>query len=394
MKKIKYLLLLILPILSGCYNYRELNELGITTAVSIDYQNDNFHVIAEVVNPIKQQDASSSNNSPFVNYSGSASTLQNAFRNIVLESPRQLYAAQLEIIVLSEEVVSNHLEEVLEYLTRDPETRTEIKIIVAKTEESTKGITLQTLLTSFSSSNILKSLELQNKVLGTTYPVTLNELLNMYINPYEEVILPSMILYGNPEIGDEKENITTSTPKTRVEISGTTITKDNQVLGYLTNEESKILSIINNKVSEFLITTNYNNGYIVFEPNRIKVKREVDIKNNIIKVKISGYSKIKEVDTYISLKDPKEIKKLNNNLNKEIENNIKKTFNYIREEYNTDIFGFQELYYKTNHKYFKQHCTNWYEEIYPKIKLEVTSNIKLYEKGNTLGGLKYERENK
>ena len=103
MKKIKYLLLLILPILSGCYNYRELNELGITTAVSIDYQDDNFHVIAEVVNPIKQQDASSSNNSPFVNYSGSASTLQNAFRNIVLESPRQLYAAQLEIIVLSEE---------------------------------------------------------------------------------------------------------------------------------------------------------------------------------------------------------------------------------------------------------------------------------------------------
>ena len=308
MKKIKYLLLLILPILSGCYNYRELNELGITTAVSIDYQDDNFHVIAEVVNPIKQQDASSSNNSPFVNYSSSAPTLQNAFRNIVLESPRQLYAAQLEIIVLSEEVVSNHLEEVLEYFTRDPETRTEIKIIVAKTEESTKGITLQTLLTSFSSSNILKSLELQNKVLGTTYPVTLNELLNMYINPYEEVILPSMTLYGNPEIGDEKENITTSTPETRVEISGTTITKDNQVLGYLTNEESKILSIINNKVSEFLITTNYNNGYIVFEPNRIKVKREVDIKNNIIKVKISGYSKIKEVDTYISLKDPKEIK--------------------------------------------------------------------------------------
>ena len=317
MKKIKYLLLLILPILSGCYNYRELNELGITTAVSIDYQDDNFHVIAEVVNPIKQQDASSSNNSPFVNYSSSASTLQNAFRNIVLESPRQLYAAQLEIIVLSEEVVSNHLEEVLEYFTRNPETRTEIKIIVAKTEESTKGITLQTLLTSFSSSNILKSLELQNKVLGTTYPVTLNELLNMYINPYEEVILPSMTLYGNPEIGDEKENITTSTPKTRVEISGTTITKDNQVLGYLTNEESKILSIINNKVSEFLITTNYNNGYIVFEPNRIKVKREVDIKNNIIKVKISGYSKIKEVDTYISLKNPKEIKKLNNNLNKD-----------------------------------------------------------------------------
>ena len=38
MKKIKYLIIL-LPLLTGC-NYRELNKLGITTAVSIDYQNN------------------------------------------------------------------------------------------------------------------------------------------------------------------------------------------------------------------------------------------------------------------------------------------------------------------------------------------------------------------
>ena len=147
MKRIKFLILL-LPLLSGCYNYRELNDLGITTAVSIDYKDDAFYVIAEVINPIKQQDASSSNNSPFVNYNSSSSSLQDAFRKVVLESPRQLYAAQLEIIVLSEEVVNNHLEEVLEYFARDPEARTEIKIIVAKTEDSTKAITLQTLLAS------------------------------------------------------------------------------------------------------------------------------------------------------------------------------------------------------------------------------------------------------
>ena len=252
MKRIKFLILL-LPLLSGCYNYRELNELGITTAVSIDYKDNNFYVIAEVINPIKQQDASSSNNSPFVNYNSSSSSLQDAFRKVVLESPRQLYAAQLEIIVLSEEVVNNHLEEVLEYFARDPESRTEIKIIVAKTEDSTKAITLQTLLTSLSSSNIINSLDLQSKVLGMSYPVTLNELLNMYIDPYLEVVLPSMTLYGNYEIGDEKENITTSSPKAIVKIDGSTITKDNKILGYLDLEESKILNLINGKLKETII---------------------------------------------------------------------------------------------------------------------------------------------
>lgn len=393
MKRIKFLILL-LPLLSGCYNYRELNELGITTAVSIDYKDNNFYVIAEVINPIKQQDASSSNNSPFVNYNSSSSSLQDAFRKVVLESPRHLYTAQLEIIVLSEEVVNNHLEEVLEYFARDPETRTEIKIIVAKTEDSTKAITLQTLLTSLSSSNIIKSLDLQSKVLGMAYPVTLNELLNMYIDPYLEVVLPSMTLYGNYEIGDEKENITTSSPKAIVKIDGSTITKDNKILGYLDLEESKILNLINGKLKETIIKMNYYDGYIIFEPNRIKVSRELDIKNNIIKINISGYSKTKEIQSNIDLKDPKEVEKLNKALNMELEKKITDTFNSIREKYDTDVFGFQELYYRTNYKYFKENCTNWYEDIYPKIKLEVKANVRLYEKGSTLGGLRYERKNK
>ena len=393
MKRIKFLILL-LPLLSGCYNYRELNELGITTAVSIDYKDNNFYVIAEVINPIKQQDASSSNNSPFVNYNSSSSSLQDAFRKVVLESPRQLYAAQLEIIVLSEEVVNNHLEEVLEYFARDPEARTEIKIIVAKTADSTKAITLQTLLTSLSSSNIINSLDLQSKVLGMAYPVTLNELLNMYIDPYLEVVLPSMTLYGNYEIGDEKENITTSSPKAIVKIDGSTITKDNKILGYLDLEESKILNLINGKLKETIIKMNYYDGYIIFEPNRIKVSRELDIKNNIIKINISGYSKTKEIQSNINLKDPKEVKKLNKALNMELEKKITDTFNSIREKYGTDVFGFQELYYRTNYKYFKENCTNWYEDIYPKIKLEVKANVRLYEKGSTLGGLRYERKNK
>lgn len=393
MKRIKFLILL-LPLLSGCYNYRELNELGITTAVSIDYKDNNFYVIAEVINPIKQQDASSSNNSPFVNYNSSSSSLQDAFRKVVLESPRQLYAAQLEIIVLSEEVVNNHLEEVLEYFARDPEARTEIKIIVAKTEDSTKAITLQTLLTSLSSSNIIKSLDLQSKVLGMAYPVTLNELLNMYIDPYLEVVLPSMTLYGNYEIGDEKENITTSSPKAIVKIDGSTITKDNKILGYLDLEESKILNLINGKLKETIIKMNYYDGYIIFEPNRIKVSRELDIKNNIIKINISGYSKTKEIQSNINVKNPKEVEKLNKALNMELEKKVTDTFNSIREKYDTDVFGFQELYYRTDYKYFKENCTNWYEDIYPKIKLEVKANVRLYEKGSTLGGLRYERKNK
>lgn len=392
MKKIKYIILL-LPLLSGCYNYRELNELGITTAVSIDYKDNNFILIAEVVNPIKQQDVSASNNSPFVNFTSVAPSIQEAFRNTVLESPRQLYLSQLEIILVSEEIINNHLEEFLEFFSREPETRTEIKVIIAKTEESTKGITIQSLLTNFSSSNILESLEVQNKLLGLTQEVTINELLNMYLDPNLEIVLPSMILYGSSDIGDEKENITTSTPKTLVKVGTTSVIKDGKILGYLSEEESKMVNLINGNLTKTILKIPYEDGYVVFEPNRIKTKQKLDIKDNKITIEISGFSKIKEFHTTKNIKNMKTVEELNKYFNKEIENMIKDNFNQIREKYNTDMFGFQELYYRTDHKYFKKYCSNWYETTFPNIELEVKSNIKLYEKGNTLGGIKYEREN-
>ena len=47
MNKLKYLILLIIPfLLSGCYNYKELDELAITTGLTIDYDNEteNFKI--------------------------------------------------------------------------------------------------------------------------------------------------------------------------------------------------------------------------------------------------------------------------------------------------------------------------------------------------------------
>lgn len=395
MKKIKYLsLLLIIPLLSGCYNYRELNKLAINTALSIDYSNNNFNVIVEVINPTKQQDVASANNSPFVNYYSSAPTLQEAFRNIVLDSPRQLYAAQLEMIILSEEAATNHMSEILEFFSREPESRTEVSFIIAKGDESLKSITIQTLLTSFSSSNVKQSLDIQQKVLGLTPVYTLNELLNMYLDPTLEINLPSIIVYGNPEEGDKKENITTSSPKVLTKVGTTAIFKGKDFLGYLTAEESKVHSIITGSTKESIITLNYKDNYSVFELYKIKSDISPDIKGNKITLNISGKTRIKEFHSNTNITESKEIDNINKELNKHIENVIKENFNSMREKYNTDIFSFRQSFYREDPKYYNTHYKDtWYESIFPNLTLEVKSNIKLYEKGNTLGGIEYESKN-
>ena len=117
-------------------------------------------------------------------------------------------------------------------------------------------------------------------------------------------------------------------------------------------------------------------------------------KDNTIKITIGGLAKIKEISGLSDLTSPEEVKKLQEEFNKLTKEMVITTFESIRKKYNTDVFKFRDLYYKTDYKYFKENCNNWYEDIFPNLKLEVKSEIQLYEKGNTLGGTKYERENK
>ena len=392
MKKIKYLLLL-LPFLSGCYNYRELNEIGITTAISIDYD-ENFKVIAQVINPVKQQDASTSGEPSFVNFSSEGDSLQEVFRSVILESPRQLYGSHLQIIILSEEIVNNHLFEVLDFFTREPEIRSEVNVIIAQDQKDLEGITIQTLLNDLSSSTILDALESQSKKEGVTLEITLNDLTNMYLNPYLEITMPSMTVEGNLGQGQKEENITETVADAKTKIGTTAIFKENNLLGFLSIQESKMVNLIKNNFSDSILQFEYNDGYIVFEPNRVKSKVEADVKNNKVIVTIKGYAKINEVGTVVNLEDTKEIEKIKDFLNESIENSVKDTFNSIRDKYNTDIFGFQDLYYKTDPNYFKENYKNWYEDAFPNLEIDLNSNLKLYKKGNTLGGIEYERENK
>jgi len=395
MNKLKYLVLLISALLlTGCYNYQELNDLAITTALSIDYdsETENFKVMAQVINPVKEQDAKSSTETSFINYKSEGKSLREAVRLIIMDSPKKLYGSQLQVVILSENVLDERLPDIIDFFIREPELRSEFKILIAQNDEALKGIAIQTLLDDLSSSNILDSLETQADKLGITTVITLNDLTNMYLNPHLEIVLPSMMVDGNIENGTEKNNLSSTDNETTIKISTTGVFKDNKFLGYLTEEESKTLNLIRGDITNTIISMDIEDGFIVFEPNKIETKVEAVVKENTVKITVGGLAKIKEITGNADLNSPEEIKKLQEKFNKLTEEMVKNTFESIRETYNTDVFKFRDLYYKTDYKYFKENCSNWYDDIFPNLTLEVKSEIELYEKGNTLGGIKYERE--
>lgn len=384
MKKIIILLICLLPILSGCYNYREINELAIVPALSIAKDKDNFKITVQVINSKKEQDASTANQPNFVTYTNTGKSIQETLRNMIVESPKKIYGAHLQFLILDESLAEEDITATLDFFFRDPEIRKVFFVVVGKQEEILDVITP---LNNTSSQNITDSLESSNKYLGLTNLITFHDLMDIYLSKKQELALPSLELVGLEEEGEKETNIQQTESDATIKISNTAVFKNNKLLGYLTQDESIAYNMIKNNITHTLIDIEYEDGYIINEILKFKSSIEANPKKNKITINIDGRSAITEVNTKQNLKENKDIEKIQKKLNKEIETLIKDSIKNINKKYNSDIYGFEELFYKTDYKYYNKIKDKWYEEIFNNIEIEVKSNITIQEKGNILGGI-------
>ena len=388
MRKI-LLVVIILITLTGCYNYRELNDLAIVSAISVSKVDEEYNVVVQVVKPKKEQDTSNINQPNFITFKSKGETLQEAFRLIVKESPKKIYGAQMQVLLLDESVAKDDLSDILDFFAREPEVRNEFYVLVSKNDNVLEVLTP---LDNISSQNIMESLEANNKYLGYANLVTFNDLLAYYQNERIQIALPSIYLTGNNNVGDEEENIDASKVDTSVVLGPLAIFKGNKLIGYLSEEESLAYNIVMDNITNALITNKYDDDkYIVSELIKSKTDLEVDSKNNKINITVKGNAAIKEVNyNNINLKDENNVKKIETDLNKKIEKLVKDSIKNITKKYNSDIFGFENLFYKEDYQYYKKIKDEWSDKIFQNLKIEVDSKFEIVEQGNVLGGIKDE----
>ncbi len=382
MKKLILIISLCL-LLSGCYDYRELNELAIVNAISIDIEDNQYSVSAQVVNPTKEQDISSMKENSFIIYNAKGKTLQEAFRNVINDSPAKLYGAHMELLIISESVAKNDLVNILDFLSRDPEIRNEINIFIAKDSEAANELMIKTSLIDIPSSKIITNMETNLKYLGTTQDISLNYIIDAYLNPYKELTIPTIeIIYDDKKI-ENQETLT---------LDNIAIFKNNKLIDFVDKDITLGINFILDNIGGTVIQYKCDSSnYLVSEILKSSTKIEADVKNNKVIINLTGHSSISEVNCDINIRNNDIVDEIRKNINKKIEEIVKNSFYTIRDTYNTDIFNFQDLYYKSDYNYFnKFYKDNWYSEIFPNLDIEVNANYKLYEKGTTLGGIKNE----
>ena len=381
MKIKKIIILLIIISLTGCYDNKELNNIAILTATEINKVDDNYIINAEVVNP-QAPDKQTTKASPFIIYTGTGKTIQEAYRQIKLSSSRYLYPEHLQVLIINENLAKEDITEVLDFYLRDPTIRTEFNVLIGRDEDI---LSTTTPIEEISSSSINETIKTNNRFQGVTNLTTLNELTIMSLNPNVEIILPSIKLKNKKKESDTEENINNTKIDTMYELSGLAIFKNNKLLGYLDNNQSISYNIIKNQVKSSILTYECEkNKYLSTEI--IGSKTKIAIKNNQININVEANTTINESNCNLKLNEAKNISSLEKDLSIYLKNNLENDINYIRDNYNSDVFGFLDEIYKHNYKEYLKIKDNWYDNIYKNYPINITTKISIVSKGNIMEG--------
>lgn len=355
MKKILILISMLL-LVSGC-NYNELNNYAIVTGMAIDKNNDKFEV-STLISSTKENKDNSSN----IVYSGKGKTIYEAIKGIEKVSPKKLYIGHLGILLISDQIAKEGINNSLEFLLQEPQSRKNFFIALAQDNKAKEILSITSPLTDFSSQNLQSNIKTTSKLQGNISNVSFNSLLYKLVNNGTNPTLSSFKI-----VKQDKEK--------QVKISNMGIFKDDKLVSFTDDEEAKGINIINNSITELFADFKIDNKDFIVSINNLETKKVIN-KDKEVVISVRADSKIEETNYKIDYKDTRLINKIKNKTKKSIENYANKAILKAK-KYNTDIFDLGLIYYQNYPSKFNK-IKDWNDEFKNiKIKINVDINMNL-----------------
>lgn len=370
-RKIKSIVMIIISayLFTGCWNYREINNLSVVAGIAIDRNelDGKYEVTIEIVNIKKGKDIS--NNSEYVTLCGDS--LFDIIRNMISVSSRRLYFSHAKIVIISKELAKDGLSKAIDWYIRDAETRTDIYLLISK-EKTAKEV-----LMTKRNENIIVSFELgkviQNEKNVSTAPkVDLWDFLDILKQKEANASLPLIFI----DKSGEKE-----VPR----IEGMAVIKDDKLVGMIDGDIAKYILFTTDEIKTgILVLGRKSSEPISFEifKNRTKVKYKFDEGKMKVQVFTDTIVSIAEYQTQQPFNTSEEKEVIEKQLVNMLEESIYNSINMIQKEYKSDIFGFGITLHKDYPKVWKEFSDNW-EYNFENLEVEVISKVQIKNSATT-----------
>lgn len=342
MKKILIIILTLL-LCTGCFDYKEINDLAIINAIGVDYENDEYVITLEILNDQIDKDSSKITSYTKV---GHGKNLTSAIENAADKLSKQLIFNHIKLMILSKSIIEEKFENIIDLFLRNTYFRENFYVISATKNKP------ETLLNHTTNEAPIASTAITDTLESIRYSSNTNVL-----KKFDEMV-EEVITYG---IDTCFSNITLKDNEFIVD--GMSIFNNYSFKSNLSNEYVKIYNLLTDNFDRPTYTINYDNLSFTTAINNGKINTE--IKSGTINVTGNLMGRIIDNDPKYNIRDPKNLERIDNDftnlLNKKIPEFIK-----VLQDNNSDILGITRNYYKKTRTKDKDY---W-------LKLDIKSNIK------------------
>ncbi len=341
----KFILLTLIFLLTGCYNYSELNNISIVECASVDIE-DNQYVINFLISENKES----------LILEGKGRTISDAISEMNLKSSKELYIGHMLVYVISEEVAKNGVNNVTDYFFRNSSSKKTFQIVISK------GYKAKDILKAISNNdipNIAKSLTNENSLSSFIINTTLLSFTKAINDPGVEAISNGIAVDNNT-----------------IKIESLAIFKDDKFIKWIDKSTSQGITILYNQASSYKINT----SCAVFNLNDLKIDKSFIIKEKILfKIKITANTEISEMHCNHDLKNNDDLKKLENDLIYSLTNILNESVYEVKRT-KIDSIGLGHYIYLNDYKNYLKIKDNYLDNL--NVEFEIFPNLLIYENSN------------
>ncbi|MHA7965507.1 Ger(x)C family spore germination protein [Paenibacillus sp. CAU 1782] len=370
--------LLVCPLLGGCWDRKEINDLALVTGVAIDQWDDkNIEVSIQIYIPQASMQggesigkASSGSGTTFVQ-SAYGENIADALSQLQMKFSRKIFWGHSEVYIFGADKVKHGVREDLDFLMRDSEPRERAFVFVSKGKG--KKVLEKHSILERNTSEVLREMA-NNKMSITSSIAHLNEMLD---NESKTALLPWVELLQAPNQKDPTRGVGY--------INGTAILHNDKLVGVADNGETRgILWTINEMESATLtIRPEDSKGTLSVKLLRNRSRVEPSIKNGewSVTIEVECKNQLIQNTSEININQSSaSLHAIEQQLEKNIEQRINQAVNDAKNKYKADIFNFAGAFHRKYPDIWKKHQKDW-DDIFPKIKVTVKAKAEILRPG-------------
>lgn len=370
--------------LTGCWGSNEIDTLAINMAIGIDKSEEGYNISSQIINPRVIAVGENTNESPIVLFEKEGADMDEAILKMTSKSSRKIFNLHLKMLVIGEEVARDGIKDIIEYFLRNNEYRTDFYIVIAKDMNAKDILKVLSPIELIPAIDMYESLELSGESLASTRPVKILELANDIISEGKNAFLTGIKIDTKEEIiSDSIETLQKSSNIKKLTYHGTGVLKEDKLIGWLNDEESKGLNYITGNVDKTALHLSSEDSFkIAYQVVRANSKITVDLIDGEprINVRVNILANVKNVLDYIDLTDMKSVEILVGVAEKKIKELCEDAVIKVQNEFQTDVLGFGNTIYRRYPKVWKELKNDW-DSKFSKLDVNIDVNVKINQLG-------------